>query len=522
MIYTPATYRPPATEREKLLDPWWRLCNLYRVVDEKGVAQPFRPNPTQADYYWKQWYLNIILKSRQHGFTTLLCLIALDRCIFRENYHAHLIAQTLLDSEEIFETKIRWPLNELREHFPQICQITESTEDNARVLRFPHGSAFSCGVSMRGGTLQWLHISEHGKICAKNPEKAKEIRTGSLNTVHAGQRITIESTAEGRHGDFYEFSELARKRRESKAHLTKLDLRFHFYAWHHDPKNVLDPRHVAISPKLEHYFQDLRRKHGIITTPGQRAWYAKKRETQRDLMYREHPSTPEEAFQGATEGTYYGSLMLQARREGRIVPDIPINPRIPVDTSWDLGKNHQNAIWLHQYARQEGMHRWVWYLESHDKGELSELGANGPADWVNALNDLRTEYGFVWGRHYLPHDVEVSDWSQAKGVTRKDILEELGLKNIVTVERVPNLSDGIAAVQLLLPTSVFSERGCAAGIDRLESYRREWDERTESYKDTPVADAASDGADAFRQLAQEWLPETAYRTLKKRRSWRTA
>lgn len=50
---------------------------------------------------------------------------------------------------------------------------------------------------MRSGTLNYLHISEYGKICAKFPDKAREIRTGALNTIQAGQIAWIESTAEG-------------------------------------------------------------------------------------------------------------------------------------------------------------------------------------------------------------------------------------------------------------------------------------------------------------------------------------
>ena len=523
--WTPAWYTPPKTDADCLADPWWRLCNLYRVVDEDGVARQFVPNVVQVNYYWHQWYLNLILKSRQHGFTTFLCLVALDKCIFRKNYHAHLLAHTREDSEKIFEEKIRWPLEQLIEEHPEMTVIAESEEENARVLRFPDDSVFSCGTSMRGGTLQWLHVSEHGKICAKFPDKAKEIRSGSLNTVHPGQNIVIESTAEGRQGDFYDFSERAKKQAAGKTKLSKLDFKFHFYPWWKDPKNVLDPRGVTITDGYRKYLRDLQKREGVRLTPGQKAWYVKKAEVQKDLMYREHPSTPQEAFQGATEGAIYGSIMILLRKQGRIVPEIPFDTRVPVDTTWDLGKNNMNAIWLHQYIRAEGVHRWLWFLYSHkEDGRVSNsLGANGPADWVNALDELRGEFRFKWGRHYLPHDVEVSDWSQAKGVTRRDVLEGLGMTNVVTVERVPELQAGIAVTKQILSTSVFSERGCADGITFLENYRFDWDERVGAYKDQPAKGPPSDAADAMRQLAQEWFPEETYKRRKKRnRNWRTA
>lgn len=526
MPWAPARYKPPVTPEDKLADQWWRLCHLYRVVDERSRDRRFVPNVVQTAYYWDQWLLDLILKSRQHGITTFLCLLALDYCIFRPNFHAHLIAHTREDSERLFEDKIRWPLDQLGREYPELATTVETTEDNARVLRFPNGSTISCGTSMRGGTLQWLHISEYGKICAQYPHKAKEIRTGALNTVHAGHRIVIESTAEGRQGDFYDYAETARKMQEQNRGLTKLDFKFHFFPWWRDPKNTLDPREVVLTADDRRYFAELKDKHGIRLTPGQKAWYVKKAATQRDLMMREHPSTAAEAFEGAIEGTVYGATMRKLRNQGRIVPDIAFSTRFPVDTTWDLGKGAHNAIWLHQFIPMENMHRWLWFLQSHRRdGRLSnDLGANSPADHVAALEKLRAEYGFVWGNHYLPHDVEISDWSQQGGVTRRDILDDLGLTNIVVVERVPNIDAGIAATALLLESSVFSERGCAAGIAHLESYHYEWNEKVEAFdKSKPVGDQASHASDALRQLAQEWSPELTYRRRKpKTRSWRTA
>ena len=85
---------------------------------------------------------------------------------------------------------------------------------------------------MRSSTLTNLHISEHGKICAKDPERAKEIKTGSLNTVHVGQKITIESTAEGREGDFYTFCRKAESIKDSGRKLSAVDFKFHFFPWY--------------------------------------------------------------------------------------------------------------------------------------------------------------------------------------------------------------------------------------------------------------------------------------------------
>jgi hypothetical protein len=56
-----------------------------------------------------------------------------------------------------------------------------------------------------------LTISEYGKICAQSPGKAKEVRTGSLPAVPTTGICVIESTAEGRGGDFFDKVQIAQK-----------------------------------------------------------------------------------------------------------------------------------------------------------------------------------------------------------------------------------------------------------------------------------------------------------------------
>ena len=47
----------------------------------------------------------------------------------------------------------------------------------------------------------------------------------------------------------------------------------------------------------------------------------------------------------------------------------------------------------------------------------------------------------------------------------------------------------------------FDAERCRAGIEALQHYRRDYNERLREFKATPVHDAASHGADAFRGLA---------------------
>src|SRR5574343_364339 len=75
----------------------------------------------------------------------------------------------------------------LRERFPLAA-------NNADELVFGHNnSSIRVATSMRSGTLHRLHISEFGKICAKYPDKAKEVMTGSIPSVPTNGILIIES-----------------------------------------------------------------------------------------------------------------------------------------------------------------------------------------------------------------------------------------------------------------------------------------------------------------------------------------
>ena len=83
-------------------------------------------------------------------------------------------------------------------------------------MRFSNGSSYSVTTSARSGTVQRLHITEFGKICRKSPDKAEEIMSGSLNTVHQGQQIVIESTAQGASGHFFNLCSVAERKMRMK------------------------------------------------------------------------------------------------------------------------------------------------------------------------------------------------------------------------------------------------------------------------------------------------------------------
>ena len=141
----------------------------------------------------------------------------------------------------IFRDKVRFPYDNLPEALKAAIPIFKDAADE---LEFGNNSAIRVSTSMRSGTLQYLHVSEYGQLCAKFPDKAREVRTGALNTVQAGQIVFIESTAEGREGHFYDLCEEAQAKQRMGTPLTPLDFKFNFFPWFKCPDYAIDPEGV--------------------------------------------------------------------------------------------------------------------------------------------------------------------------------------------------------------------------------------------------------------------------------------
>lgn len=455
--------------------PTWRIRNLYHIIDKKGIKTKFSPNWAQERLEKDIWYCNIILKARQLGISTYICMLFLDRCLFNSNKAAGIICHTREDSEYMFK-RIKFAY----ENLPQEIRSERiAKSDSARELVFNNGSSLRVGTSMRGSTLQYLHISEFGKICAKYPDKAEEIITGSLNTIAPGQYVFIESTAEGREGYFYDLCRIAENQKKMDAVLTKMDFKFHFFPWWEEPAYRIGSQVVMTQEDLD-YFESLRSR-GITIDNEQKWWYALKKSTQGDNMYREYPSTPDEAWESAVNGAYYANQISLARLEKRI-SFIPYESDVPVHTAWDLGYNDSTAIWFFQVVCKE------IHLIEYIEGSGESL-----AHWLGVVQSKK----YVYGMHLAPHDIMVKEYST--GMSRKESARKLGITFIASsrVDIIP----GIDAVRILLNRCFFDEKKCIDGMRCLENYKKKWNDRTGNWMSEPLHDQYSHGADAFRTLA---------------------
>ena len=196
------------------------------------------------------------------------------------------------------------------------------------------------------------------------------------------------------------------------------------------------------------------------------------------------------SFDATIEGAYYAKEIGDTEREKRFCR-IPIEPTVSVDTAWDLGIDDATSIWFVQDVGRE--RRLIDYLEVSGEGLPQIYGR------------LQAK-GYRYGRHFLPHDVEVRELNN--GTSRRETLEKLGLRNIEIIPK-QEVADGINAVRLMLSRCWFDTDRCARGIEALKQYRREWDGKRQTWREHPLHDWTSHAADAFRYLALSSKPPAA-------------
>ena len=475
----------------------WRMNHLYKIQDANANVVPFRFNRMQEDLFPKLWYKNILPKARQLGCTTFIQLYMLDECIFHSNIRAGVIAQNLEASKEFFTLKIKFAYDNLPAEIRQQVPIKSS---NLQTLELANGSHIHVDTSHRSGTLQYLHVSEYGFMCAKDPKRAEEVKRGALNTLSPYSMAFIESTAMGRTGDFYKYCSDARVKSIRKVVETPMDYRLHFYGWFWDERYTLDYP-VEMTAELIEYFEKLQDEHKIKLTQGQKNWYAKKLEEQGVDMKQEFPATMDEAFEKMIKGAIFGKEILRMRNESRI-ENLPFERGYPVNTFWDLGRNDATAIWFHQ--RIGPWDHFIHYYENQ---------GHDISHYIQKLQEIQQKRGFVYGTHYLPHDGKRVDLTAIAGSV-EDHLRRAHL-SVRVVPRSLDLVKSINDARNTFSRSRIDKTHCSIGITMLEEYVWSWDETNQVYKKTPLHNHASNGADAFRTFSAGFSGMDAHTILSK-------
>lgn len=204
------------------------------------------------------------------------------------------------------------------------------------------------------------------------------------------------------------------------------------------------------------------------------------------------------SFEMGVEGSFYAKYIDTMRREGRI-GIVPHESTFPVHTAWDLGvsKTDSTAIICFQVIGQT-----IKIIDCYESTK------QGFPEYLHILEQKKKEDGWIWGKHFAPHDIKVLEFGS--GLTRLDIARNMGFSFEVRRDRHNNIQsllppltimDGIEQVRTIFPRVWIDEQKCSPLIKALENYRAEFDTRNNVYKRIPVHNWASHMADAMRYLA---------------------
>lgn len=471
---------------EALQDPHWRIRNLYWVLGKDGFPVLFEPWPEQDKFIQNMWWRNVVPKARQRGFSTVKQLMMLDAALFVPDSAAAIIAVDDATSLKIFETKVKFAWNRL----PGIVrEMVGEERSNMHELKFKNGSSIYVATSTRGGTLQWLHVSEYGKICAQYPARADEIMEGSLPSAEQGT-ITVESTVETPTGHFSNMVRQAERLQLEGRPLDRSEYKLHFASWWDAPEYETDPTHIRISPQDNAYFHRVEAEIGRPLSPAKRAWWVVTRDStfggEDEKMFRQYPSTLKEAFSVSSAGLWLAKQMANVRRDGRICP-LPYKPDRPVFTVWDLGTDDDCAIW---FGQEDGP--WVNWID------YEEASSEPPVFFVKALRERLYHYG----RHYLPHDGSHRRPNEFTLKSWGDMLYDLGLRDIFIVPRIQDVTVGIDQMRAAFPTYRFEQTKTKKGVEHLDGFSKVWSPSGGTWSPTIAKNGHQHAADALRQHGQ--------------------
>ena len=484
---------PTVTNHHKpensLLDPIWRLHNLYYVKNAKGKIVKFVPSPEQDDIinaiYTEGLRKIVILKARQLGMSTVIDIILLDQAVFNKGVQAAIVDLTQGDASKKLENKIRFAYNRLPQDIRESFKIKKDSGKQFQleyIDRPEDGhSEIQAGMNARGDTFQILHISEWGAIQHEDEQRSVEIVTGALPAAKEGIVIVETTWKGGKGGPLWEI--VHNSMTTSEEDRTDQDFTLFFFPWYTDASYHVYGKMSQIDDETNAYLDDLEKQIGCPLEPSQRLWYYKVAMQKGFYRFREYPSTLEECFKGKIDGAIYQTQMLKAHSEGRVT-EFPYAEDHLVHTFWDLGSPLNTATWFVQFVGRE-IH-------------LVDLIAEEDLTLAERLNKIFS-LPYLYGNHFLPHDALAQERAGRNFV---DQAKEIGLQNIVVLPKPHSIWPGINHVLQIMNRFHFRIPQTQRGVEAMEAYRTKRDKTNDYQTEIPVHDWTSHICDPLRIMAE--------------------
>lgn len=164
---------------------------FIKIVNKDTQTVPFILTPEQKKFVENLHKFNIVLKSRQLGFSVCTVALSIRQCIVYPNSSCLLVSHDQKSCNAIFD-KLKQQFNSL-----PIWLRPETDANNRQEIKMKNGSKITCCTAgnkdvARGDTLNLVHLSEFAFW--KMPEKQLNSITQALTPEG---KLIIESTANG-------------------------------------------------------------------------------------------------------------------------------------------------------------------------------------------------------------------------------------------------------------------------------------------------------------------------------------
>lgn len=288
---------------EKLKDPRFFIERFFFIVNKERVRVPFLFNPTQSEYYDNRSQLDLILKARKEGFSSLIEAMWLHACLFNQNTRAVVLSHELEATKRHFD-RVRYFLSNMgTEDFKF---VVDTDTESQRQLTFPGtNSSYFIGTAGskafgRGDDITHLHCSEVAHY------ENQDVLVGAFEACVTNAHIVLETTANGVGESFHDLWVRANDPASGSR------WKPHFFAWHDDPTNT---KEIPKGMKVPWTSTELQIKSTYGLTNEQLYWYKDKRDNSADpkKMPQEYPSNPEEAF--LSSGSHVFNLFMLRKME---------------------------------------------------------------------------------------------------------------------------------------------------------------------------------------------------------------
>lgn len=415
--------------------------------------------------------------------STFSVLYMLDETIFKSNLSAGIVSYSLEHAQHIFKRILGHAIDSFT---PDMKTLAGVIQRSAREITFANGSFLRVDTTLRGGSYQAILVSEFGKTCARNPLKADEVVTGTLQAVPIDGQVIIESTAEGSENYFYDMVNVAHSR--GNKNLSPLEYRLFFFNWLADSSCKMQ-QPVTIDYELSSYFNKLEKDLNTTITKEQRNWYAHQKSILGDKIHQEFCSTVGEAFLSTSDAYYFQQCIEKAYTENRMLNTPLYDALEPVYIAMDIGVNDLTVILFFQVVHGEV--RVIDYYEDNNKG----------VDFY--CNYLLNDKKYIYKTVYLPHDAAKRDGIVVENTYERDFKRYLQHTNtkVIVLKRTDKQVQ-INNAKIKMDRCVFALNRVKPLINYLQKYRKKWSEQFGKYLDIPLHSIDSNASDAYQYMCQ--------------------